>query len=117
MTKRRRVRGPARWTRSVLRAVRMVGVALAVAAVWRELRRPAAERTWNGALWGHVPYDLRRPTLARFRARIWDRESDHLLVPHAFGVGWTLNLHEAVARLRRLAGGELPTPQTAPAAA
>ncbi len=42
------------------------------AAVVRELRAPAAERTWHGRVAGDVPYDLRPPTLARLRDAFWN---------------------------------------------
>ena len=63
---------------------------LAVAALVRELRLPAEERTWHGRIL-YVPYDFRVPTLARLRERLWAPE-DRLLVPHVFGVGWSINL-------------------------
>src|SRR5262249_24495966 len=44
---------------------------LAAWALLQELRRPAAERTWTGTVAGVVPYDFRRPTLARIRQRLW----------------------------------------------
>ncbi|UJP41464.1 DUF5808 domain-containing protein [Cellulomonas palmilytica] len=81
--------------------VRAVGVALAVAAVVKELRKPSAERTWHGVVAGFVPYELRPPTISRFRERVWDPESDHLIGPRVFGVGWTLNLGRVYALARR----------------
>jgi hypothetical protein len=81
------------------------GVALVAACLARELARPPAERTWHGSLFGLVPYDFRPPTLARLRATLWDPANPHLLVPTAFGAGWSLNL----ARLR----SSLPPPAPA----
>ena len=69
------------------------------AALVRELRTPAAERTWHGQVAGVVPYDLRPPTLARLRATFWNPDGP-LVVGQAFGVGWTLNLGR-LARLMR----------------
>jgi uncharacterized membrane protein len=63
---------------------------LTVAAVVRELRLPADERTWHGRIL-YVPYDFRLPTLERVRERLWAPEDERLLVPHVFGVGWTVN--------------------------
>lgn len=73
-------------------------VALVGAAVVTELRKPPADRTWQGTVAGVVPYDLRPPTVDRIRATLWDPDNPSLLVPQAFGVGWTLNL----ARVRDL---------------
>lgn len=63
---------------------------LLVAAVVRELRMPAGERTWHGRVGGVVPYDLRRPTVARYRRSLWDPDG-RLVVGTPFGVGWTVN--------------------------
>jgi hypothetical protein len=82
------------------KAIRLVTLALVVAAVVKELRTPAAERTWHGVVAGFVPYDLRRPTLARFRERMWNPEAEHLLSPRAFGVGWTVNAGRVVGLVR-----------------
>lgn len=79
----------------------MVGAALLAAAVADQLRRPRQERTWRGKVAGFVPYDLRRPTVARLRGELWAPDDRHLLRPHAFGVGWGPNLGRA-ARLLHL---------------
>lgn len=71
--------------------LKAVSFALLVAAVVRELRTPADERTWHGRI-GFVPYDLRPPTLARVRAAWWNPDDDRLVTPRAFGVGWSVNL-------------------------
>ena len=76
--------------------VRLVTFGLVVASVVKELRTPAEERQWHGVVAGFVPYDLRMPSAARFRERMWNPESDHLFSPRAFGVGWTLNVGRAV---------------------
>jgi hypothetical protein len=70
----------------------IVGVGLLGAAVMTELRKPADQRTWEGAIAGRIPYDLRRPTLARARERIWNPADRRIIVPTVFGVGWTVNL-------------------------
>ena len=82
------------------KVIRLITLALAVAAVVKELRKPAEERTWNGAL-GFVPYDFRVPTLARVKERMWDPEGAHLISPRVFGVGWTLNLGRLVELVRQ----------------
>jgi hypothetical protein len=70
--------------------------------VVRELRKPADERTWHGEIAGLVPYDLRPPSVERFRSSWWDPESERLLTSQVFGVGWAINLGR-VARLVGLA--------------
>lgn len=77
-----------------------VGAMLLLAAVAKELRAPAEDRTWHGRVVG-VPYDLRPPTVGRLRAAWYNPDDPHLFTPRAFGVGWAVNL----ARLRRLLPG------------
>jgi len=81
--------------------VRLATIALAVAAVVKELRLPAEERTWHGVVAGFVPYDYRVPTLARFKERLWAPESEHVFNPQVFGVGWTVNVGRVVELARR----------------
>jgi hypothetical protein len=69
----------------------MVVMALVVAAIVDQLRRPASERTWNGDIVG-IPYDFRWPTPERLRAKWWN-PSAPLFTPHTFGVGWSINLY------------------------
>jgi hypothetical protein len=47
-----------------------------------------------------LPYDFRRPTLARLRQRLWNPHDRRLLTPKVFGWGLDLNLHELLCRLR-----------------
>ena len=81
--------------------VRLVAMGLTAAAVVKELRTPAEERTWHGEVAGFVPYDFRVPTVARFKERIWDPKGEHLLSPQVFGGGWTVNLGRVVELGRR----------------
>lgn len=86
--------------------IRLVMLALAVAAVVRELRLPADQRTWHGVVAGVVPYDFRRPTMARLRAANWDPEG-RLVGPRAIGVGWTVNTGRLVHLVReRVSSGK-----------
>jgi hypothetical protein len=87
---------------SLRRFVQVVGIGLVAAAVVQELRKPRELRTWHGAVAGFVPYDLRMPTAARVRERMWAPDDPHVLVPQVLGVGWTLNLGRVVALVRRL---------------
>jgi hypothetical protein len=85
---------------TIERVVAAAGAALVGAAVVSELRKPATERTWQGRLVG-VPYDLRPPTLQKLRAAVWNPDNPALLVPHVFGVGWTVNVARLVGAVRR----------------
>lgn len=40
-----------------------------------------------------VPYDFRRPTLARLKARWWNPADRRFFTPKTFGAGWDLNLY------------------------
>jgi hypothetical protein len=46
-----------------------------------------------------VPYDWRRPTLARVRARWWNRDDRRVLTPKSWGWGYDVNLAEVARRL------------------
>jgi hypothetical protein len=48
-----------------------------------------------------VPYDWRRPTAARLRARWWNPADPRLLTPKSFGWGFDLNLYRLVHWRRR----------------
>lgn len=82
----RKARSRTRWAGSA------IGVALLATALISELRKPPGERTWEGRIARRIPYDLRRPTLARIRQRLWNPADRRILVPTVFGVGWTVNL-------------------------
>jgi len=91
----------AKGPRKIRRAIRLVTLGLAVAAVVKELRTPADEREWHGVVVGFVPYDFRIPTIARVKQRMWDPDSAHVVGPRVFGVGWTVNFGRVVAGARR----------------
>src|SRR5829696_9252691 len=89
----------------------VLGLGLAAAAMVQELRKPAASRTWRGHVFGVVPYDLRPPTLARVKAEWWNPADVRLLTPHAFGIGWGVNLYQLIRQLRAsLTPGFSPPP-------
>src|SRR5438552_14714430 len=81
--------------RRMRRLVRFLTLGLVVAALATELTKPAAERTWQGRVFGFVPYDFRPPTWKRIRDAYWNPESDRLFSDRVFGVGWAVNLHRA----------------------
>jgi hypothetical protein len=45
-----------------------------------------------------IPYDWRRPTLARFRRTLWNRDERRILVPKAYGWGYDINFGAFFAR-------------------
>ena len=83
---------------NLLRTVSVVGSLIALA---KELRLPRDQRTWHGSIAGVVPYDLRRPTLAKAKERLWSPDSRYLLTARVFGAGWTLNFGRLFALARR----------------
>ncbi len=40
-----------------------------------------------------IPYDLRRPTVARVRSRLWNPHDPRLFTPKSFGLGWDINFY------------------------
>ncbi len=85
----------------VVTVLRLLAAGLAIWAVIKELRLPQEERTWHGALGGFVPYDLRMPTLERYKRTLWNPDGA-IVVSRVFGVGWSINIGAVVARLRSL---------------
>lgn len=77
-----------------------VTIGLVVAAVANELRRPAEQRTWQGRIAGVVPYSFRPPGMSQLRQDVWNPDSEQVLRPRSFGVGWSLNFAEVIRRLR-----------------
>jgi uncharacterized protein DUF5808 len=45
-----------------------------------------------------VPYDLRRPTVARTKSRLWNPDEPRLFVPKVFGWGWDVNFARLLGR-------------------
>jgi Family of unknown function (DUF5808) len=84
------------------RIVGWISFGLVVAAVVKELSQPREDRTWHGRLLG-IPYDFRLPTVEKVRGRLWAPANPNLLVPHVFGMGWTVNL----GRLRTVLASKL----------
>jgi hypothetical protein len=81
--------------RRARRLVRFAAFGLVVAAIATELAKPEPERTWEGRVFGVVPYDFRPPTWQRIRDAYWNPESDRLFSDRVFGVGWAVNLYRA----------------------
>ena len=72
-------------------------------ALYQELKKPDAERTWHGKVAGVVPYDFRLPTFERLREAYWNPESDRIFSEHVFGVGWAVNIPVAAKKVAGLA--------------
>ena len=95
--------------RRIRRLARVVTLGLVVAAVATELSKPAPERTWQGKVFGAVPYDFRPPTWQRIREAYWNPESDRLFSDRVFGVGWAINLYKAKTLLEGVFRGLMGT--------
>jgi len=80
-----------------LRNVMMgIGVAALMGlAVREQLQMPPEERTWHGTLYG-IPYDFRWPTIERLREAFWNKNTARVLVPQAFGMGWSINFYPLI---------------------
>jgi hypothetical protein len=70
-----------------------------VAALWSELRKAPEDRTWNGRLFGVVPYDFRLPSIERLRQAYWNPRSPKVFTDRPVGVGWAINVPTALRRL------------------
>jgi hypothetical protein len=79
-----------------------LGVCLLALAVWDQLVRDPEYRTWHGEAFG-LPYDLRFPTIARFKQSLWAPDEARLWGPHVFGVGWSPNIGRMLLEMRRRA--------------
>jgi hypothetical protein len=93
-----------RTLRNVRRLVRFAAFGLVVAAVATELSKPEPERTWEGRVFGFVPYDFRPPTWQRIRDAYWNPRSDRLFSDRVFGVGWAVNLYRAKTLMEQAFG-------------
>ena len=70
----------------------ILGLALVGAAILDQLRRPPENRTWQGTIFG-IPYDFSIPTIERIREEIWNKDTNRILMPHSFGMGWGINFY------------------------
>jgi hypothetical protein len=78
--------------------IRTAVIAAVAGAIYQEMRKPSAERTWHGRLLGFVPYDFRLPDLTRLRDSYWNTSSNRIFTDKPIGVGWSINI-PAVLRL------------------
>lgn len=79
--------------------IRMAAIGAVAGAVYTELRKPAAERTWHGRLLGAIPYDFRIPTLESLRQAYWNPRSPKIFTDRPLGIGWAINIPTALRRL------------------
>lgn len=81
----------------------MAGVVtgLTAAAIGQELAKEPAERTWQGKVAG-VPYNFRLNDWRDIAREYWNPDSDHILTPHAIGLGWGINFAALTQRVREL---------------
>ena len=79
--------------------IRMAAFAAVAGAVYTELRKAPAERTWHGKLLGVVPYDFRMPSVDALRQAYWNPRSPKLFTDRPLGVGWAVNIPTALRRL------------------
>ena len=47
-----------------------------------------------------VPFDFRLPTFARIKESWWNPEDRRILTPRVFGIGWALNIPQAIGRIK-----------------
>ena len=80
-----------RCTMSLWRTAIMIFVIVAAVHAYRT--KQSQGRYYN------VPFEFRIPTIERAKKRVWNPSDRRLFTPNIFGVGWTLNLHEAARRL------------------
>ncbi len=89
--------------KDLVNAVRALAWAALIAAIYQELRKPPAERTWHGKVGGVIPYDFRVPTLERVKAAYWDPSSDTVFTDRVIGVGWAVNIPVLVRKMQQAA--------------
>ncbi len=83
------------------RPLGIAAMALAVAAIMQQLSLTPEERTWHGTILG-IPYDFRLPTPERIRAKVWNKDTSRIFMPHIFGVGWSINFYPLVQMIREM---------------
>lgn len=84
---------------ALLWLVRTAVLGAFIGALYAELRKPPAERTWNGKLLGVVPYDFRMPSVERLRQAYWNPASPRVVTDRPLGVGWAVNIPTLLRRL------------------
>jgi hypothetical protein len=70
---------------------------VAVGASLREYDRAMNNDPKTGTFLG-MPYDWRKPTVARAKQRLWNPDEPRLFVPRVFGMGWDVNFARLLGR-------------------
>lgn len=83
----------------LIRTIRTLAWIALIAAIYQELKKPPAERTWQGKVGGTIPYDFRIPTIERVRSAYWDPTSDTIFSDRVIGVGWAVNIPVLIRKL------------------
>jgi hypothetical protein len=83
----------------LVRLAQATYLTITIAAVCQELEKPSKRRTWRGKI-GLIPYDFRLPTLERFKRAFWNDGDDRIFTPEPLGIGWAVNIHSVLERLR-----------------
>jgi Family of unknown function (DUF5808) len=47
-----------------------------------------------------VPYDWRKPTVARLKSRVWNPDDPRIFTPRFYGWGWDVNFGRLLRRRR-----------------
>ena len=89
--------------KDLMNTVRTLAWAALIAAIYQELRKPPAERTWHGKVGGVIPYDFRIPTVERVRTAYWDPDSERIFTDKVIGVGWAVNIPVLIRKLQQAA--------------
>jgi hypothetical protein len=87
--------------------LRTAALLAVIGALYKEMRKPPGERTWEGRLLGVVPYDFRLPTIERLRNAYWNPSSERIFTDRPLGVGWAVNVPALLKQLgiaQRLGG-------------
>ena len=89
--------------KDLVNTVRVLAWAALIAAIYQELRKPPAERTWHGKVGGLIPYDFRVPSVEKVRSAYWDPTSDTVFTEKVIGVGWAVNIPVLLRKLQQAA--------------
>jgi hypothetical protein len=81
---------------AVIRNLALIAVGV---AIYTELRKPPAERTWHGKLGGFVPYEFRMPSVESLRLAYWNPRSQKVFTDRPLGVGWAINVPTLLRRI------------------
>lgn len=50
----------------------------------------------RNTLWHSLRFSPPRPTIKRLRETFWNKDTTRVLVPQAFGMGWTINFYPLI---------------------